>query len=268
MHRRRGGNPENGDRNVLDLKLKGRRALVTGASAGIGRAIATILAGEGVQVAISGRNIEPLHKVRDEIIAYGGPKPIVVTGDLSVQGGAQKVAEAVLSELGDVDILVNNAGGSRLKADPRDETVWQESMTLHFTSPRLLADALMPAMKRNEWGRIINITSSGFSKSVNPSTPAKAAIQTWAKALALQVASSGITVNCLGPGRIKTDQIMNKLHPTEESRRAFIQQNIAMGRFGEPEEFANLAVFLASPLAGYITGVTIHIDGGMARIAM
>lgn len=252
----------------MDLKLKGRRALVTGASSGIGRAIATILAGEGVQVAIAGRNEESLRRVHDDIITQGGPDPIIVTGDLSMPDGAQHVAEAVTRHLGQVDILVNNAGGSRLHADPNDETIWQESMTLHFTAPRRLANAFIPAMKRAGWGRIINVTSSGFSKSVNPSTPAKAAVQTWSKALALQLASSGITVNCLGPGRIKSDQIMNKLHPSEESRRTFIEQNIAIGRFGEPEEFANLAVFIASPLAGYITGVTIHIDGGMTRIAL
>lgn len=252
----------------MDLKLTGRRALVTGASAGIGRAVALSLASEGVALALAGRSESALASLRAEIAERGAPKPAVVVGDLAQPDGAAQVANATRKELGDVDILVNNAGGSRPMTDDGDEAVWQESMALNFTAARRLAHAFVPAMQANRYGRIINITGSPLIKGINAATAAKAALQSWAKGLAVKTAAHGVTVNCVGPGRIKSVQIMTKLHPTEESRTRFIEQHIPAGRFGEAEEFAPLVTFLASPMASYITGVTIYIDGGMTRTAL
>lgn len=252
----------------MDLKLKGRRALVTGASAGLGRSIAVSMAQEGVALAIAGRNEAALSELRAEIVRLGAPDPAIVVGDLSAPDGADRVVEATRRQLGDVDIVINNAGGSRPMTDDADEHIWQESMLLNFTAPRRLARAFVPAMQQAGYGRIINITGSPMFKGVNAATAAKAALQSWAKGLSVKLAPFGITVNCVGPGRINSVQILTKLHPTEESRQTYIAQHIPAGRFGEPEEFAPMVTFLSSPLAGYITGVTIYIDGGMARMAL
>lgn len=252
----------------MDVKLKGRRALVTGASAGIGRGIALSMAAEGVVLAIHGRDRNALESLREEIVGLGAPAPTIVVGDLAAPDGPDLVVEATRQGVGNIDILVNNAGGSRPMTDDTDESAWQEAMALNFTAARRLARAFTPSMQEARYGRVINITGSPLFRGINAASAAKAALQTWAKGLAVKVAPHGITVNCVGPGRIKSVQILNKLHPTEESRQRFIEQNIPAGRFGEPEEFAPLVTFLASPLASYITGVTIYIDGGMTRMAL
>ena len=117
------------------------------------------------------------------------------------------------------------------------------------------------------FGRIINITGANEPPGVNIASVAKAALHNWAKGLSRELAQDGITINCLPPGRINSEQILERLHPTEENRRAFIDANIPVGYFGEPEDMAYLVAFLASPLARYITGEVIHVDGGMHRFA-
>ncbi len=254
----------------MDLNLSGRRALVTGASAGIGFAVARILAREQVDLAVAATSAERLQPLVEAITSEGLPAPALCTGDLTAPDGPAKLAEQAKTSLGKVDILINNAGGARPMqgiSETEAEAIWEESMTLNFTASRKLTQTLLPDMRLNGWGRIVNISGALVYWNINAATPAKAALTSWSKGLAGEVAKDGVTVNCVAPGRIMTRQIMEKLHPTEESRDAFIASMIPTGRFGKPEEIANVIVFLASPIAGYVTGVTVPVDGGMHRYA-
>ena len=250
----------------MDLQLTGKTALVTGASRGIGRAIALGLAREGAKVAISARRVNLLDELAREIISARGGEPLVLEADLYQEGAAENLAVQVEKALGRVDILVNAAGGSRPFAFEATKEQWAEGILVNFVRLRELSHALVPGMMARRWGRIVNITGSSEPRSLNAANSAKAAVHAWAKGLSREMARHGITINSIQPGRIMSEQIV-RFHPTEEDRRKFAEENIPMGRFGEPEELANLAVFLASPRAGYITGTVTPVDGGMSRFA-
>ena len=248
----------------MDLRLAGRTALVTGASAGIGRGIAKALAGEGVRVAITARRIERLRELAAEIRAGGGAEPVLIEQDMYAEDAARRIVDAALAGLGQVDILVNNAGGSRAFKDLHvSEAQWQEAMTLNFHRPRQLADALIDPMIARRWGRIVNITGKSEPEHVNGAFCAKAGIHSWAKGLSRMVGPHGVTVNCVPPGRIHSEQILRNYAP--EYRQWQADNEIPMGRYGEPEDIADLVCFLASPRAGYITGAVIPVDGGLRR---
>ena len=252
----------------MDLQLEGRTALVTGATSGIGRGIAEALAAEGVRLVIAGRRDAGLAETANAIAAKGASRPVIILGDLTVPAGPQAVAAAALTALGGrVDILVNNAGASRPLADPADDAAWEESLAFNFAGARRLTNALIEPMQAAKWGRIINLTGALVAPSWNASGAAKSALHSWSRTLAIQLAPHGITVNAIAPGRINSEQIRNKLHPTDASRDAFIKQYIPMGHFGEPEDLAALVVFLASPVARYISGAAIPVDGAMIRIS-
>jgi 3-oxoacyl-[acyl-carrier protein] reductase len=248
----------------MDLQLRGRTALVTGASVGIGRGIAKALAAEGVRVAVSARRVEKLQELSAEIVSAGGPEPVIIESDLYAEDAAAKLTAAALAGLGHVDILVNNAGGSRSFKDLHvSEAQWQEAMTLNFHRPRQIADALIDQMIARRWGRIINITGKSEPEHVNGAFCAKAGIHSWAKGLSRMVGQHGITVNCVPPGRIHSEQIFRNYTP--EYRQWQAENEIPMARYGEPEDMAALVTFLASPLASYITGTVIPVDGGLRR---
>lgn len=248
----------------MDLQLTGKTALVTGASVGIGRAIAKALAAEGVRVAVSARRVEKLEELAAEIVAAGGQKPVVIQSDLYEADASPKLAQAALAGLGRVDILVNNAGGSRsFKELHVSEDAWQEAITLNFHRPRQLADALIDQMIANRWGRIVNITGKSEPEHINGAFCAKAGMHSWAKGLSRMVGKHGITVNCIPPGRIHSEQIYRNY--TTEYRAWQSEHEIPVGRYGEPEELADLVAFLASPRAGYISGAVIPVDGGLRR---
>jgi 3-oxoacyl-[acyl-carrier protein] reductase len=250
----------------MDLQLKGKTALVTGASMGIGRAIAKGLAAEGVRVCVAARRQALLEELGKEIVAAGGAAPAIVEIDVMPEGAPAKLAEAATRALGAIDILVNSAGGSNpaLPIDAPEER-WQEAMTLNFTRLRQLTHAVLPGMIARKWGRVINISGKSEPERLIAAHPAKAAIHAWAKGLSREVGQHGITVNCIPPGRIMSEQIRRKYSPEFRAKQS--AEEIPMGRYGEPEELAALAVFLASPVAGYITGAVLPVDGGLRRYA-
>ena len=248
----------------MDLKLAGRTALVTGASVGIGRAIALALAAEGVRVAVSARRADKLRELASEIVAAGGAEPVLIEQDMYAEDAAARIAAAATAGLGAVDILVNNAGGSRSFKDLHvSEAQWQEAITLNFHRPRQLGDALIDGMIERGWGRIVCITGKSEPEHINGAFCAKAGIHSWAKGLSRMVGKHGITVNCIPPGRIHSEQIFRNYSP--EYRQWQSEHEIPVGRYGEPEELADLVCFLASPRAAYITGAVIPVDGGLRR---
>jgi len=247
----------------MDLGLQGKTALVTGASIGIGRGIALALAREGVRVAVAARRGNLLEALAEEMVATGGTKPVLIVENLVAEGAPSRIAKTAIAGLGAVEILVNNAGGSRaFKVDATEEQ-WNEAMTLNFTRQRQLTHALLDPMMARQWGRIINITGKSEPEGINGAFCAKAAIHAWAKGLSREVGRFGITVNSIPPGRIHSEQIRRNYSP--EFRRWQAENEIPVGRYGEPEDVAGLVCFLASPLAGYITGTVIPVDGGLRR---
>ena len=247
----------------MDLQLKGKTALVTGASAGIGRAIATELGREGVRLVVTGRRRAELEKVAGEIAALGAPRPGIVAHDALADDYVDAVVKQCEGTLGGVDILMNNAGGGRAFGKDATDEQWAEALTLNFTRHRQLTNRLLPGMQARKWGRVVNITGKQEPDGVNGAFCAKAALTAWSKGLSREVGKSGITVNCIGPGRIMSDQIRRNYTP--EYRAWQSEHEIPMGRYGEPEDLAVYAVFLASPLAGYITGTVMPLDGGLRR---
>ena len=250
----------------LDLKLADKTALVTGASMGIGHAIARGLAAEGVRICIAARRRNLLEELAEKIAAAGARNPHIMQIDIMEEDAPARLARAAISALGHVDILINSAGGSR-PAIPIDapESEWEEVMRLNFVRVRQLTHEILPNMIERRWGRVINISGKSEPSSLVSANSAKAAIHAWSKGLSREVGRHGITVNCIPPGRIMSEQIRRKYSP--EFRAQQSENEIPVGRYGEPEELAALAVFLASPVAGYITGAVLPVDGGLRRYA-
>ena len=247
----------------MDLELAGRTGLVTGASSGIGRAIALTLGREGVRLAITGRRSANLEEVSREIAAAGGPPAVVIAADALDATYPEHVASAALALLGTVEILVNNAGGSRAFALHTGEAQWDEALTLNFTRHRQLTDRLVDPMISNGWGRIVNITGKSEPDGINGAFCAKAAMHSWSKGLSRELGRHGITVNCVPPGRIMSEQILRNYTP--EYRKWQSENEIPVGEYGQPQDVANLVCFLASARARYITGAVIPVDGGLRR---
>jgi 3-oxoacyl-[acyl-carrier protein] reductase len=246
----------------MDLDLKSKTAVVSGASIGIGRAIAKGLALEGVRVVGVARRKDLLDQLAQEIKAAGGTL-IALTQDIMQEDAAKKLAAAAIAELGHVDILVNNAGGSRPLPVDAPDSDWDEAIALNFTRYRQVTHALLPQMIERRWGRVINITGKSEPEGLNAAFAAKAAVHAWAKGLSREIGKHGITVNCIPPGRIMSEQIRRN-YP-EDYRKHFAEEEIPVGFWGEPEDLAALAIFLASPVARYITGTVIPVDGGLRR---
>jgi 3-oxoacyl-[acyl-carrier protein] reductase len=249
----------------MDLYLAGKTALVTGASKGIGRAIAKELAKEGVKVFVTGRNQQSLDSLSSEIVAEGNLAPIVFAQDLLAPNAPHKIATAALTALGHIDILINNAGQSQPVDVAGPEELWTRSMALDFERPRLLTQALLPHFIARKQGTILNLTSTYELRSLNVSAVAKAAVAMWSKQLAGELGKYGIRVNCLQPGLIDTENI-RPYFPGDE-RRKYAESEIPLQDFGEVQDMANMAVFLVSPRAKYVTGTVSVVDGGGTRSA-
>ncbi|MFB2532961.1 3-oxoacyl-[acyl-carrier-protein] reductase [Paracoccus sp. p3-h83] len=243
--------------------LTGKRALVTGASGGIGGAVARALHQAGAVVALSGTRAAPLEALAAEL----GDRAHVVTADLGdAQAVAGLVAAAGEAMGGPVDILVNNAGITRDNLFMRmSDEEWDQVLAVNLGSAFRLSRAALRSMMKARWGRIISVTSvvgtTGNAGQGNYAA-AKAGLTGMTKSLAAEVASRGITVNCVAPGFIATP-MTDKLTDDQKAR---INTQIPAGRMGTPEEIAAAVLFLASPEAGYVTGATLHVNGGMAMV--
>ena len=247
----------------MDLQLGGKTALVTGASMGIGWAIAKGLAREGVRLAITARRDDLLEQLADEIADLTNQRPVVIIQEMMAEDAHEKIRAACEAGLDGIDILINNAGGSnRVPVDAPDEK-WLAGQTLNYVRPRQLTHALLPTMIKRGWGRIINITGKSEPDFITLAGPAKAAMHAWAKELSREIGKHGVTINAIAPGRIMSEQIRQKY--SEEFQRNFAEKNIPVGYWGEPDDLAVLAVFLASPVAHYITGTVMPVDGGLRR---
>jgi 3-oxoacyl-[acyl-carrier protein] reductase len=240
--------------------LNGKSALVTGASGDIGRAIATLLHAQGATVALSGTKVEKLEALARAL----GDRAHVVPGDLSSAEGAESVSKAAEAATGGIDILVNNAGLTRdgLAMRMKDED-FETVLDVNLVSGFRLARAALRGMMKRRWGRIVSITSI-VGHTGNPGqanyAASKAGMTGMTKALAQEVASRGITVNCVAPGFV-TSAMTDALNDEQKAR---ISTTIPMARMGEPAEIAAAVLYLASLEAAYVTGQTIHVNGGMA----
>jgi 3-oxoacyl-[acyl-carrier protein] reductase len=242
--------------------LGGKSALVTGASGGIGGAIAKALHARGANVGLSGTRVEPLEKLKAEL----GERAHVLPADLGDPAAIEGLLKAADAALGGIDILINNAGLTRdnLALRMKDED-WQKVIDVNLTAGFRLARGAMRGMMKKRWGRIIGITSvvgvTGNPGQANYAA-AKAGMIGMSKSLAQEVASRGITVNCVAPGFIET-QMTGALN---EEQKARILTAVPAGRLGQSDEIAAAVVYLASPEAAYVTGQTLHVNGGMAMI--
>jgi len=240
--------------------LTGKTALVTGASGGIGGAIARSLYAQGATVTLSGTRIDPLNELAAEL----GERAHVVACNLSDRGAVASLPKAASDEMGGLDILVNNAGVTKdnLFMRMKDEE-WDTVLDINLTSTMILMRAVMRGMMKSRWGRIINI-SSIVGVTGNPGqanyAASKAGVIGMGKSVAYEVASRGITVNAIAPGFITT-AMTDKL--TDDQKNNLLT-GVPMGRMGTADEIAAAAVYLASPEAGYVTGQTLHVNGGMA----
>lgn len=243
--------------------LSGKTALVTGASGGIGGAIAKALVAQGARVALSGTRVEALQALAAEI----GDNAVVAPANLaSAEGAEQLIKDAEQALGGGIDILVNNAGLTRdtLALRMKDDD-WQTVLDVNLTAAFRLSRASLKGMMKRRWGRIIGITSivgtTGNAGQTNYAA-SKAGLIGMSKSLAQEVASRGITVNCVAPGFIDTAMT----HGLSDDHKQKLLTNVPVGRLGSAEDIAAAVVYLASVEAAYVTGQTLHVNGGMAMI--
>src|SRR5210317_2499260 len=244
------------------FRLDGKNALITGASGGIGGEIAKALHGAGVCVALSGTRVEPLQALADELGSRAHVLPCNLSDAEAVMALPKQAAEA----MGSVDILVNNAGVTKDNLFMRmSDDEWNSVLDVNLTATMRLCRGVLRGMMKARWGRIVNI-SSVVGTTGNPGqgnyAASKAGMIGMSKSLAYEVASRGITVNAVAPGFIQT-AMTNKLNDDQKSN---ILTQIPAGRMGQPGDIAAAVLYLASEQAGYMTGSTLHVNGGMAMI--
>ena len=242
--------------------LTGKNALITGASGGIGGAVAAALHAAGATVTLSGTREAPLQ----ELAASLGERAHVVTANLGDPAAVEALPKKAAEAMGSVDVLVNNAGITRDNLFMRmSDEEWAQVLDVNLTSSFRLARGVLRGMMKARWGRIVSITSV-VGTTGNPGqgnyAAAKAGLVGMSKSLAYEVASRGITVNCVAPGFIET-AMTDKLNDDQKGR---ILTQIPAGRMGKADEIAAAVLYLASPEAAYVTGATLHVNGGMAMV--
>lgn len=253
----------------MDLGIRGRTALVTGASTGIGRAIAEGLAREGARVMLAARSEEPLQSAVEAIRLAGGEAD-GHAADVTDPDAIARLMGAVRRRFGDPDILVVNAGGPAPGIPSSvDDDAWARGFELTLMSAVRLSREAVPAMRAKRWGRIVNVTSLSVRQPIPTltlSNALRAGVTGFARTLATEVAADGVTVNNLAPGYTATERLEEVL-PDDAAKQQMIQR-IPAKRFGRPAEVAAVAVFLSSDPAAYITGQTILADGGFVGSLM
>jgi 3-oxoacyl-[acyl-carrier protein] reductase len=277
----------------MDLQLRGKRALITGSSSGIGTGIAKTLALEGITVVVHGRDVARCASVAEQIAKSGGRCEVAV-GDLATEAGCAQVVDAVMKALGGIDILVNNAGGRASshrtdgKAGPMNpawlDTPWSDwlwTFEQNVGAAVRLIQGFVPGMKERRWGRVINIASAAATQTepnLAEYQAAKAAMVNITSSLARTLAHTGITVNTVSPGAILTPAVIKAFTDAarhmgwdpdnwSEIERRFTTEiiPIAADHFGQPEDIGRMVALLASPLSNYMTGANYRVDGGQCR---
>lgn len=260
----------------VDLGIGGKRALVTAASRGLGRASALALASEGVRIAVAGRDTTVLDKLTGELKAAGAAEAIAVRMDLAEPGSIRPAVEAVADTFGGIDILVGNCGGP--PSGPFlsiTRAMWEEALSSILLSMVDLSHAVLPHMQAQHWGRIVFVTTVGV-KVVQPnmvlSDSIRLAMVGVAKSLSLEFAGEGIMVNCLCPGPFATDRMEDLIQASMErdgldraAAEAIWLNEVPAGRFGNPDDFGAMVAMLSSQHAGFVTGTAIALDGGKSR---
>jgi len=263
-------------RSEMDLGLKGRTALVGGASAGLGRATAERLAAEGCKLALWSRGGEALEQAAEEIRKLHSVVVVTIAGDATDPSTAAKVAWQAERSLGHIDIVVLNAGGPiASEATHTDPDDWRRSFQLLAITPIELTTLLLPGMRTRGWGRIVSILSSGVRQPIpdlSYSNACRGALQAWLKTIAPEVIAEGVTVNGVIPGRLDTERVATldraraiKIGTTPAEVRAQSEKSIPAGRYGRPDELAAYVAWLCSELSCYQTGTFVPIDGGSLR---
>lgn len=259
----------------MDIRLDGRGALITGGSLGIGRSIASRFAEAGARVVIAGRGRDNLDAAVAAIRAATGQTVVPVAADVSRAEDCTRLVEAAEAALGRVDILVNNAGTSaRGPFLEVDDAAWQADLDLKLLAHIRLARSLLPGMAERRWGRVINVLNIGAKAPQAEGAPtavSRAAGLALTKVLAGEFAPHNVLVNALLVGKIRSSQ-WERRHAQAGDNRSLeayydeLGKGVPLGRYGDPQEFADLACFLASDNAGYVTGAAINVDGGLSPV--
>ena len=260
----------------MDLGLLGKKALVCGASAGLGKAIARALAAEGAEVTICSRSRERIDAARDDIAAETGAKVTALVADLSTLEGCRKAVAEAREAMSRLDILVTNTGGPPSGPfEDHDPETWDRAIDQNFKSVVHLVREALPGMKERKWGRIVNVTSISVKQPVGGlilSNSLRAGVTGFAKTVSNEAAPFNVTVNCVLPGYTRTDRLIDLAEAQAERSGGSAddvygswEDQIPMGRLGEPEELAALTAFLCSERAGYVTGQSVAVDGGWIK---
>lgn len=260
----------------MDLGIRGRVALVAASSRGLGRAVAEELAAEGVDLVLCARGEDALRETAAAIRESTSARVVEVTADLAEPADVERVVRAASGAFGRVDILVTNTGGPPAGPfESHSADVWRDAVRGNLESVLNLTRLVLPGMKERRWGRIVNVTSIAVKQPVDNlilSNSVRAAVTGFARTLATEVAPFNVTVNNVMPGYTRTARVddlaernaqLRRTTPDEE--RAAWEQQIPMGRLGEPREFGAMVAFLASERASYTTGASIPVDGGWIR---
>lgn len=260
----------------MDLGLKDRVALVTGASRGLGRAVAERLATEGAHVVVNSRSIGALTAAADEIARETGRRIVAVAGDVSRQEECEALVERTVGEFGRLDVLVTNAGGPPPGGvDDFGPAAYRDALEVNLMSAVQLTLAALPAMRRNRWGRVVAITSVSVKQPIDGlllSNTARPGVVGFIKTISRDLAADGILCNVVAPGYIHTARVESLVAGQADARGISREEvlegmtaHIPAGRIGRPSEFANAVAFLASEAASYITGHTLQVDGGLVK---
>lgn len=260
----------------MDLGLKGKRALVTGASRGLGYATALALAKEGCRVAINSRDESKVKAAAEKIASGTGTQVIGLAGDLSDPSIPEKLVTQTVEAFGGLDLLFTNAGGPPPGAfETHDEAAWQKAIDLSLMSHVRLIRAALPYLRKSDAASVLTVTSMSVKQPIVNlvlSNSVRAATVGLTKTLAIELGSDGIRFNSILPGWTETERVIELMTARATTNKTTVQEEVAkqstespLGRMGRPEEFANTAVFLLSPAASYITGVMLNVDGGMYK---